>query len=55
LIAAAQSKNSTLDVNAIIDSIYKKQKEKDEINYKLQSSSKNDNKINIALSTAVKL
>lgn len=54
-LTTAQSKNSILAVNAIIDSVEKKQKEKEEINYKLKNCSENDNKVNIALASVVKL
>lgn len=54
-LTAAQSKKSMLAVNAIIDSIESKQKEKEEINYKLQSCNENDDKINLSIATVFKL
>ena len=54
-LTAAQSKNSILAVNAIIDNVEKKQKEKEEINYKLQNCSQEDNKVNLSLAAIFKL
>ncbi len=54
-LTEAQSKNSMLAVNAIIDSVEKKQKEKEELNYKLQNCNENDDKINLSIATVFKL
>jgi hypothetical protein len=54
-LTAAQLKNSERAVNAIIDSVEKKQKEKEEINYKLNTCSDNDSKVNLSVATVFKL